>query len=278
MFGSIICNKKELTKEETERYQSTYCGLCRSIKNRYGQLERMTINYDMTFLALFLNALYEESDADKKFRCVVHPIKEKRVLENRYIDYAADMTILFSYYKCEDDWNDEKKHSRKLYGDLLEKYMQGLKNQYPRQVLCVKKSLEELSRLEKSETASPDEIVNCSGKMLSEIFVYKEDFWCESLRQFGYELGRFIYLMDAALDYDHDKKKGNYNPLIVMKQKPEDMEPAMLQAIGNAAAIFEKLPIIQDAGIIKNILYGGVWQNYYAKVKRKDKTDGNGSI
>ena len=59
MFGSIVCNKKELTKEELERYQSTYCGLCRAIKNRYGQIERIALNYDMTFLAILLNGLDE---------------------------------------------------------------------------------------------------------------------------------------------------------------------------------------------------------------------------
>lgn len=275
MFGSIICNKKELTKEEQERYQSTYCGLCRAIKNRYGQLERMTLNYDMTFLAMFLNGLYEECNDEKIIRCPVHPLKEQKIFENKYIDYAADMTILLSYYKCKDDWEDERKHSRKCYGDYLEKHIQGFKLEYPRQVTCVKESLEKLGRLEKSNSSIPDEIINCSGKMLSEIFVYQEDFWSESLRQFGYELGRFVYLMDAVLDYEHDKRKRNYNPLLVMNQKPEEMEPILIQAIGNATAIFEKLPILQDAGIMRNVLYGGVWQSYYAKIKGKEEKHGN---
>ena len=126
MFGTIICNKKELTKEEAARYQSTYCGLCRAIKSRYGQLERMTVNYDMTFLALFLNGLYEPQGAEDKFRCPVHPLKEQVGFQNKYIDYAADMTILLSYYKCKDDWEDERKHVQKKCGDYLDKYIQRL--------------------------------------------------------------------------------------------------------------------------------------------------------
>lgn len=278
MFGTIICNKKELTDKEAERYQSTYCGLCRAIKNRYGQTERIALNYDMTFLALFLNSLYEEHQESTNIRCVLHPLKEKKAFQNKYLDYAADMTVLLTYYKCKDDWEDEKRYGRKFYMQHLEKDMKRLEKEYPRQVRCVRENLEQLNQLEKSVTSIPDEIVNCSGRMLSELFVYTEDFWSESLRKFGYELGRFIYLMDAALDYEKDKKKHTYNPLFVMKQKPEDIEPILIQAIGNATAEFENLPMLQDAGIIRNILYGGVWQAYYTKVKGKEEKDGNGSI
>lgn len=275
MFGSIICNKKELTEEESQRYQSIYCGLCRAIRNRHGQFECMTVNYDMTFLALFLNGLYEMPEEEKEIHCPVHLFKERKVISDKYIDYAADMTILLAYYKCKDDWDDEKKLFQKLYGNCLEKHMQELQSKYPRQTACVKENLDLLGRYETSGAALPDEIINCSGRMLSELFVYEEDFWSESLRLFGYELGRFIYLMDAVLDYEHDKKKRNYNPLLVMAKEPKEMEPALIQAIGNATEVFEKLPILQDAGIMRNVLYGGVWQMYYAKVKGKEEGNGN---
>lgn len=275
MFGTIICNKKELTQEEVVRYQSIYCGLCKTLQEKYGQLERWTLNYDMTFLALFLNGLYETAEKEMRFRCPVHPIKEQIMLKNKYIEYAADMTILLSYYKCLDDWKDEKKMSRNLYGKRLEKYMSDIQSKYPRQTLCVEESLHRLDQLERNRSLQVDEVVNCSGKMLSEIFVYEQDFWCASLRRFGYELGRFIYLMDAAIDYKYDIKKNNYNPLIVLKQKPDEIEKMLIQAIGNAAAEYEMLPILQDAGIIRNILYGGVWQTYYEKVKERDKKNGN---
>lgn len=278
MFGTIICNKKELTEEEIARYQSAYCGLCRTIRNRFGQMERMALNYDMTFVALFLNGLYEENNDSATIRCPVHPLKERAIFQNQYIDYAADMTILLAYYKCLDDWEDEAKQSGKLYGKLLGKHIQRIEKEYPRQSMGVRENLKKLMELEKSGMSIPDEIVNCSGKMLSEIFVYEEDFWSDSLRKFGYELGRFIYLMDAALDYEKDKKKNNYNPLFAMNPTPEQLEAVLVQAIGNATAEFEKLPIIQDVGIMRNILYGGVWQNYYAKVRDEGKKHGKRSV
>ena len=270
MFGTIICNKKELTEDEVSRYQSTYCGLCRAIRDRFGQRERMTLNYDMTFLALLLNGLYEENNDSKEIWCPVHPTKKQRIFENKYIDYAADMTILLAYYKCKDDWEDEKKKTGKLYGHMLEQAFQRIEKEYPRQSECVKKSLQELGEIEKSPLSLPDVAVNYGGMMLSEIFVYQEDFWSESLRRFGYELGRFIYLMDAALDYDKDKKTGNYNPLFSMDRRPEEIEDILAQTIGSVTIQFEKLPIEQDLNIMRNILYGGVWQKYNAQVKRKE--------
>lgn len=278
MFGTIICNRKELTEEENARYQSTYCGMCRAIKTRYGQVERLTVNYDMTFLAILLNGLYEENEIRTNIRCPIHLLKKEEIFSNKYIDYAADMTILLSYYKCKDDWADERKHISKSFGKFLEKDMKKIEEKYPRQTACVRNSIDKLSELEKANTTIPDAAVNWSGKMLSELFVYEEDYWSQSLRKFGYEIGRFIYLMDAVLDYEKDKKERTYNPLFSMKKKPDEVEAILVQAIAGAAAEFERLPIIQDAGIIRNILYGGVWQTYNAKITREGKKNGEGSV
>ena len=80
--------------------------------------------------------------------------------------------------------------------------------------------------------------------------------------------------MDAAMDYKKDMKTGNYNPLFEMKKKPEEMEPILGLPLGNAMEVFEKLPLVQDEHLLRNILYGGVWQQYYAKIRGKEKTDG----
>ena len=40
------------------------------------------------------------------------------------------------------------------------------------------------------------------------------------------------------------------------------MKDIMTLLIGNVTNIFEKLPIIQDVDLMRNILYSGVWQKY----------------
>ena len=269
MFGYVICNKNLLSKEETDRYQKFYCGLCKAIEKKFGQLERFTLNFDMTFLALFLTALYEPEEKETEFRCPLHPIHKKTAIENEYLDYAADMSIALTYHKCRDDWEDEKKRSAKVYGRRLEKMYKEIRKKYPRQCEAIEKNMALSMEIEKNRPELVDEAVNCTGRMLAEVYVYKEDFWSESLRNFGYELGRFIYMMDAAMDYKEDKKKNHYNPLIVVGKKPEDAEDILGMMIGNATRQYEQLPIVQDAHLIENILYGGGWQKYYLKIKEK---------
>lgn len=274
MFGYVICNKKGLSEEEIQRYQSVYCGLCQSLKKRYGQLERLSLNFDMTFLILFLSSLYEPEEKTDTFRCMVHPVHKKEEIWNKFTDYAADMTVALAYFKSMDNWEDDHSHISRKYADILRKGYQKVQQQYPRQCRCIEESIKELGRIEKDSTSKADDAVNCNGKMLSELFVYKEDFWSNSLRIFGHELGRFIYLMDAACDYKKDLKSGSYNPLVKMKKKPEEAEEILRMIIGNATNQAEKLPLVQDGHLIRNILYGGVWQSYYAQTIGKEKDHG----
>ena len=270
MFGYIECNRSKLSKEELERYQSVYCGLCRNLKERYGGMERLSLSYDMTFAVLFLSSLYEPEEKVEKFRCSIHPLKTRTSVENKFTEYAADMTVVLAYFKALDDWKDEKKPGKRWYAGILSKAYQEVEKAYPRQCQAVSSSTQELEVIEKDRDSNPDQAINCSGRMLSELFVWKEDFWSNSLRTFGYELGRFIYLMDATLDYKKDFRKRNYNPLFKMGKQPEEMEASLSLPLGNAMEVFERLPLVQDAHLLRNILYGGVWQQYYAKLRGKE--------
>ena len=274
MFGYINVNGAQLSEENKKIYQSYYCGLCRKLKEFCGKKGQALLNYDMTFLALFLSALYEPQEQAKECRCIFHPMKEKTVIHNEYIDYAAAMTVALTYHKALDDWNDERKFVSLRYSKLLENSYQKVKKKYPRQCESIEKSLWQQNLVEKDSMASPDDAINYSGLMLKELFVYKEDFWSNCLRSFGYELGRFIYLMDAAMDYEKDFKKNNYNPLFKMNKKPEEIKDLLEMIIGNATLEFEKLPIVQDENLLRNILYGGVWQQYYEKLREKERKGG----
>ena len=67
MYGYINCNKAGLSAEEIGRYQSVYCGLCNELKDSFGQIERLSLSYDMTFLILLLSSLYEPEEKSWEF-------------------------------------------------------------------------------------------------------------------------------------------------------------------------------------------------------------------
>lgn len=100
---------------------------------------------------------------------------------------------------------------------------------------------------------------------MGELFVYDpSDWWADTLRAFGEGLGRFIYLMDAAVDLERDRKSGSYNPFVFTERTPEEMRSALMLLMGEAARAFEHLPLEQDVSLMRNILYSGVWQKFNA--------------
>ena len=57
MFGFVMADSKELSREQLNRYSAVYCGICRQIRQRASQSARLALSYDMAFLALLLMSL-----------------------------------------------------------------------------------------------------------------------------------------------------------------------------------------------------------------------------
>ena len=43
MFGVVVANLEALTEEQRARYKGAYCGLCRTLQQRHGDLSRLTL-------------------------------------------------------------------------------------------------------------------------------------------------------------------------------------------------------------------------------------------
>ena len=115
------------------------------------------------------------------------------------------------------------------------------------------------------------------GKLLGELFVCEKDIWSGSLYRMGFFLGKFIYLMDAYADLEKDKREGKYNPLVPLSGREgfeEEVLGMLNMMMAACAREFEKLPIVEDEHLIRNVLYGGVWQKYYAKFRGKETRHG----
>ena len=271
MFGFVTANSAELSAEQKDRYGAVYCGICRRIRSQHSGLARMTLSYDMAFLALLLMSLYEPEETAGDRACNLHPVKPRTWVDNEYVRYAADMNVALAYYQCMDDWQDEKKLSAHVMAGHLEQRMGPLKDQYPRQCAAIEDGIAQLAALEKAKCDNPDEPANCFGQLMGELLVYREDLWAPYLRRLGHALGRFIYLADAVVDYDKDRRKGRYNPLDEASRGR--WEEYLVLAMGRCTEEFEKLPLVQDKPLLDNILYSGVWRNVRRKKRQEDKHD-----
>jgi len=269
MFGYITINKSELKFREFDVYHSYYCGLCKCLKKQSGLFGQMTLSFDMTFAALLLSSLYEPESEIRYCRCIVHPIGKHLMCRNSIMDYLADMNVLLTIHKCEDDWKDEKKLYKKLYGDLLEERSERIKIQYHAKDEAICSRLRKMAELEAEKSDDIDGMAALFGEIMGEVLAYKDDEWSDSLRSVGYHLGKFIYILDAYDDLEKDERKKNYNPLIVRKND-EDFDDRVQEILtvimSDCCREFELLPIVENVEILRNILYSGVW-NRYEEVK-----------
>lgn len=273
MFGFVIANNDIMSEEERQRYKSAYCGLCHSLKERHGQLSRFTLNYDMTFLVLVLNSLYEPTECNRCKRCLIHPVRKHDISSSEICDYAADMTVALSYLNLLDNWRDDKNLFSFFYSKLLNKRYECVAEMYPRQCGAMSRCVEELSAIEKAGEMVPDVGARLFGELMAEIFVMKEDRWSPTLRAMAMRLGEFIYIMDAVVDLEKDLKKSRYNPLAALNKDGRGNEffhELLTVLIGGCTMEFEKLPLIDDVSLMRNILCSGVWTRY--ELEREKKT------
>ena len=277
MFGYVIANSESLSEEDKARYKSVYCGLCRALKERHGQFGRLTLNYDMSFLILVLNSLYEPEMSKGEERCVVHPCHEHCFASSEITDYAADMNVALAYLNQLDNWHDDRNVLSLLFTRILRKKYFAVKKRYPRQCEAMERCINGLSELEKSGEQNPDAGAKLFGELMGEVFVLREDRWAPSLRAMAASLGQFIYISDAVADLPKDMKKRRYNPLSALKKAGRSdlyFKDILTMLIGNCTMDFEKLPLVEDVSIMRNILYSGVWTRYELVQAKKSKQKG----
>ncbi len=278
MFGYISANLSALDKQAQTRYRAYYCGLCRALKDRHGQIGRMTLSNDLTFLYILLSSLYEPKETVSEAHCALHPVKRRTFLNNEFAAYAADMNLLLSYYKALDNKKDEHDPAQAAAEQLLRKRYRRVRRLYPEKCEVVGECIERIGVLEDQKSTDVDSLCNLSGRMLGEAFVCRDDHWSPILQEIGAGLGRFVYFMDAYEDFNGDKRAHRFNPLTALHEQP-DYESLCQQTltllIADATEAFELLPLEKDVDILRNVLYSGVWARY-ARMhqKKKEQSDG----
>ena len=273
MFGYLVAASEVLDEEQKARYKACYCGLCRSLERCFGQSARLTLNYDISFLVLLLGSLYEPEEEKREKRCIRHPTEPQCFVTSEISDYAAHMNVALAYLKCLDNWQDERKLSALLEAKLLEADYKKACAAYPRQCEAMQKALADLSAIESEGLEAPDAAADCFGRLMEEIFVYKADRWEPCLRAMARALGRFIYLIDAVMDLEDDFKSGSYNPFKScqgLEDNEERFRDILKMQLGECVYYFDKLPLVEDMGLMKNILCIGLWLQFNKKYRGKD--------
>lgn len=292
MFGFVVADAGALSKEEKERYRAVYCGLCLALRDRYGQLSRACLTYDLTFFVLLCSSLHEPEETQGASHCVMHPAPAapRAWARSAWTDYAADLSVALAYHKVLDDVADDGDLAARAAERLLAGAYERARARIPEQCAEIERAMAAIRAIEgaernntpalsdSTETAcvsplsadatdtalafDPDAAAREFGRMLGRLFAHNQGFWTEAMEELGRGLGRFIYLMDAAVDFNDDAASGSYNPFVTLGSDAEAMRATLSLAAADAAAPYERLPLVQDAHLMDAILYSGVWAQF----------------
>lgn len=289
MFGYVMPYKLELKIKDYEMFKAYYCGLCISIKNNFSNFSRLSLNYDMTFLGILLDSLNDEKNQYAVNKCIAHPLKKKvKVINNSALDYAAFCNVALVYYKLIDDYNDDYAINKKLLSLYLKKYIEEDSNKLSPVLKNIEDNLKKLSAYEKMEgPLSIDEIAHCFADLTGFIisFYYSDSSFYNDLYNLGYNLGRWIYLIDAFDDLKEDMEKGKFNALNkafnteglpyddFIKLHGERVDFNLLLSANGTVDALNNLPLIKNQDLLYNILQLGLMHKIETIKLRSDKNN-----
>ena len=283
MFGYIRPNKMELKLKDIYRYNDLYCSLCHAIRTDYGQIYGCALSYDLTFLLAMLNGLSDDKK-QRIFRCPLNPLKKKKVnVSETALRYAAFINYFLMYLKISDDVVDDNSLLKKCLQKILVKNSKYI-NQYKTYVTIADKLKYKMNVFNEYEKTKGDfdELTNLFGDFFAEIFMsfFKETDKFENskeIQKLCFNLGKWIYLLDAYDDYLKDIENKKFNLLKMMCF--EDESPSLEQIhqrvqgimgliVGNMKKSLKMISLGEDYAIIENtILYG--CNSQYIRVLKK---------
>lgn len=262
MFGYVNVYKDELKIKDYNIYRAYYCGLCKLLGKRHNQLARLSLNYDLTFLAIVTDSLSDRTTEFEVSGCVKKLGKRKLVSEADGLEFAADMNVLLTYFKLKDDIADN--HSVKALISIIPFALRirKIRRLYPELFEVVSESLSRLSYLEDTRCCVLDQVANEFAVIMQAILKTANPV----LETFGYILGRLIYIMDAYDDMVEDYKHKRYNPASsqyeysgkMTSEIKERMKNNLYYTLAALADEYKNLPVKKNKIIIDNIIYLGL--------------------
>lgn len=271
MFGYVLPVKEELRRQDYVLYRAFYCGLCADIGRDYGQRPRFTVNYDVTFLSLLVHDIMGQDVEFSEERCAGNPFRKKVMIRgNELLSRVSAANILLSYYKLCDDVIDGGGVKKRVARSALKRAYQKAKAALPEADGIIGERYEALRALERAGETSVDRAADPFSTMLRDIVkvitMQKAD---DNALALCYNIGKFVYLLDALDDIDEDHRSGNYNPFLAAYGDFEgrkaffaahegDIGFMLNTTVNRAIESFNRMSFTQSYTLLCNIVHKGL--------------------
>lgn len=282
MFGYVTTDRSELLGKDFDTYKAIYCSLCKQLGKEYTFFSRFILSYDCTFYAVLA---LSQSDTCPGFctgRCRFNPLKKCNYLKQgeEELSKAAALSVISVYYKLIDNIADGgffEKLGCYLLLPFFSHCRKKAKRKFPQLDLAVSLMSQKQFEYEQDESCSIDKAAEPTAQMLSTVMSLLSDNDSDSRINgtFGYFLGKWIYLCDAANDFDDDVKHSTFNPYIIAygNQKREhlnDIEASLNHCLSELLLTYNLMQPKRFSSIIENVLIHGLPKKQ-SSVLYKDK-------
>lgn len=282
MFGYLQIQKSELKIREYDAYKAVYCGLCKQLGKDYSFFSRLILSYDCTFYAMLLMSVSRSCTGFIRKRCTCNPLKKCNfaLCKSNSYNKATALSVITAYYKLKDDIADGrlfKKIWSYIFLPMLSHWRKKAvkKHGYAELDKIVSNMLSMQIEDENSDSSTIDTSAHPTALMLAKVFESEADTENDKrvYYEFGYHIGRWIYLIDAADDLQKDIKNKNFNPFVRANRTDYNYIQSVLnQSLARAFEAYNLINITDFKGIFDNMLLLGfpAMQN---KVVSKLKTE-----
>ena len=268
MFGYVTPCRAECRVREWEEYRAAYCGLCKTLARRCGHAARMALNYDMVLLALLADGLAGESGSVCQKRCAASCLRtHPECAETPGLALAADALALTAWYHLADDAADEpfgKALTARAGRFLLRGAHRKAAAARPELEAVFAAEMAAQAALEAAGERAPDAAAEPTARMTAALFcaAAAQPEQRRALTRFGQLLGRVLYWLDAAEDYEKDAARGAYNVFLraglTKEQTVEEAQRRCRMCACEMSLAWNVLECGAHKGLLENILFLGV--------------------
>lgn len=271
MFGYVRPSAKRLSGEEEALFQQAYCGLCHTLGRKYGLAARFVLNFDFTLLAILLSGTVQPQCST--CRCIAHPFHCRRAMtETAALETAAAHSVVLAWWQLRDHIADHgffKAIPYRLLALFLRRAYHRARHDVPDFDAAVQRHLSDLATREAEQCPSLDAAAEPFAALMAEIArCVLNGSTRRVMAEIFYQLGRWIYLVDAADDLEKDLRTGNYNPLryryalsggAMSAEIKDQLAQSLDLSIHRMASAYALLPRGAWSGILDSIFYESLY-------------------
>ena len=217
MFGMIRPCEAALKNGERLNYAGYYCGLCVGMERVGGRLARFITNYDLCLAYLLADSLSAETHTELAF-CPYMPYKCIAYQNNaELLRRVSERNFLLTYHKMVDDILDDGSAAARAGERMMRRTYREIAAREPQLAAAAEKGMRKLREQEtRRERLDPQTAAAPFASMLAEIMrsCVDDPLDSEAFSRLCFELGAWIYIVDAIADLKKDAASGAYNPVL----------------------------------------------------------------